>query len=151
MATTINRRAIHAPQLLGRLQRVRDTLLTGAMWAVYAYLWLPLISLLAWLVGVDFAYDAMVRAGGIVALQKMLQYYAAGGIVIFVIIAAWSTSQRIRFRGKSRRSGAPQVSDEMMRRYWDIDEETLARLRKGRVAVITHDGQGRIDEVAVRR
>ena len=52
-----SQKTIAAPHLLTRRHRARDTLLTAIMWALYLYLWLPALSLVAWILGIEFAYD----------------------------------------------------------------------------------------------
>ena len=66
---------IDAPYLLSRRRRITDTVATAMMWILYSYLWAPFISLVAWLLGFEFAYDVMVRAGGANGLLEILMYY----------------------------------------------------------------------------
>ena len=71
---------INEPQLMSRRQRIGDAMATGLMWALYSYLWAPLVSLVEWLLGFEFAYDVMVRAGGLHVLEEVMYFY---GLMIF--------------------------------------------------------------------
>lgn len=142
---------IQAPHLLSARQRARDTVLTSLLWFVYAYLWLPVVSLCAWLAGIDFAYDAMARAGGLDALTDLLGWYSFGIALIWVLVLAWSGNERRRFRGRNRRQAPGPVSDREVQTHAGLDDTAFGRLRSGgRVEVRCH-ADGRVTEVTLRR
>ena len=68
MATPSGELHINKPELLSRRRRMGDAFVTGLMWMLYSYLWAPLISLVAWALGFEFAYDVLIRSGGAYAL-----------------------------------------------------------------------------------
>lgn len=139
---------IEAPELLTRREQLRDALATGFMWALYAYLWLPLISLLAWVLGFEFAYDVMVRAGGAAHLRTVVFWYLVAITTIFVIFGAWSLSNRLRFAGHNRRDHFERVSDESFLAFFGIQEDELALLRTSRSLTLELDAVGAIREIA---
>jgi len=134
---------IDAPDLLTPKQRVRDTLMTAGMWGAYLYLWVPMISLFAWLLGFEFAYDVMVRAGGARDLVHVLQMFAGAIALIFVVVSVWSYSNRARYRGHNRRHAGPVVPDESMARYFGVDAGVLGKLRSARSIAIDFAADGR--------
>ncbi len=135
---------IESPELLGPSERVRDTLLTTVMWAIYAYCWLPMIALVAWLVGFEFAYDVMIRAGGLSDLLDLLGTYATALCVIFLVISAWSRNERRRFHEKDQRRATLVVGDEEVRDAAGIDEATFRLLRHAPSVVLGLDARGRL-------
>jgi biofilm PGA synthesis protein PgaD len=137
------RACIDAPDLLTARQRARDALMTAGMWGAYLYLWVPLISLFAWLLGFEFAYDVMVRAGGAHDLVRVLQTFAVAIIVIFVIVSVWSYSNRVRYRGHNRRHAGPEVADESLAEYFGVDTATLTGLREARRLELGFTADGR--------
>jgi biofilm PGA synthesis protein PgaD len=139
---------IEAPELMSPRERVRDTVATGIMWVLYAYLWLPMISLLAWLLGFEFAYDVMVRAGGAAHLKTVLYWYSVAIMTIFVIFGAWSMSNRWRFAGHNRRGRPDRVTDESFMTFFGISGADLGRLRSGQVLTLELDAVGAICEIA---
>jgi biofilm PGA synthesis protein PgaD len=139
---------IDAPELLTRREQLRDTFVTGIMWALYAYLWLPLISLLAWVLGFEFAYDVMVRAGGAMHLKTVLYWYIVAIMTIFVIFGVWSLSNRARFAGHNRRDHLDRVSDESFMAFFGISAADLALLRSSSSLTLELDAVGAIREIA---
>ena len=90
MAVDESQLHIDAPELLSRRRRMGDALATGFMWIVYSYLWAPFVSLLAWLLGFEFAYDVMIRAGGIHMLLESLYWYGQMLLAIIISVSGWS-------------------------------------------------------------
>ena len=139
---------INARSVLSRRERRRDRILTTAMWVLYGYLWLPLISLLAWYLGVRFAYDLVIRAGGLESLLTILFWF---GIVLMgtaIIIVGWSAVQRGRFARHERRIWSPSLDPEAERRYWDLPEDVFQCLRRDQRLLVRLDAEGQIESVA---
>lgn len=142
---------IDAPHLLSQRRRLGDTIATGLMWILYSYLWLPLVSLLAWLLGFEFAYDVMVRAGGVDALKAVLWWYGIVLASIFVAVAVWSVVNRRRFANHDRRQNGQRVSDIEMTEYFDLQHEELQTMRSARVMSLSFDATGGIEQVDASR
>ncbi len=147
MATSGDNLHIVAPHLLSRRRRISDTLITGMMWALYSYLWAPVISLMAWLLGFEFAYDVMVRAGGIYVLKEVLWWYGIMVASIFVVVATWSMLNRHRYASKNRRKAGEPVSDDELSEYYSLDPRQLENMRSARVVRVSLSDDGTIQQV----
>ena len=135
---------INAPHLLSRRRRLRERAITGLMWTLYAYLWTPLLSLAAWWTGLDIAYETMVENGGWEGLLSVARWYGISIGLIFVIIAAWSNSNRRRFGDNEKRRFIPPVSDQDLMLHFAVGSEQLAVMRKGGIMAIDLDEAGNI-------
>lgn len=144
MPSTGKQRTIDAPQLLTGRQRVRDTAITGLMWIFYAYLWLPAVSLAAWLLGIDFAYEVMVRAGGAEGLRTILGWYGLALLGMIVLVTAWSAAERLRFRGKQRRHFVTPVEDAAIAASFGVDATQLRTLRHANCLRLAFETDGRL-------
>lgn len=144
MAISAHDTTIHAKDLLSSGQRARDTFLTTMLWVIYAYLWLPLVSLIAWLVGIDFAYEVVARAGGIQNLVGLLLWFGVALGLILTLVTGWSGTQYFRFHRRERRISAIPLAAETERQLWGLDEEEFKRLRTARSLRIELDSDGRI-------
>ncbi|MCB1685596.1 MAG: poly-beta-1,6-N-acetyl-D-glucosamine biosynthesis protein PgaD [Pseudomonadales bacterium] len=144
MVREINDVIINARRVLTRRARRRDRLLTLALWALYAYLWLPLISLFAWLLGLQFAYTLVESAGGLASLVNLLYWFGLFVLLISLCIVGWSRFQLRRFGERERRLAVPTVTFEQEAAYWDIDRTTLTRLRERQQNSVTFDSDGRL-------
>ena len=134
---------IDVPELLTRSERTRDTVFTAVMWAVYLYLWVPLLSLAAWWFGVELAYDVLVRSGGAATVwPALLGYLTVIGVIVLIVIV-WSWTNLARFRGAPRRKAARGVTDEEMGAWFGVEPATLQALRANKIAAVDFDADGR--------
>lgn len=143
MSETRKQLQIHAPELLTARQRTLDTIFTAIMWVVYLYLWVPLASLLAWLVGFEFAYDVMIRAGGARGLGHILVFYGIVVAVIFIVVTLWSLGNRLRYGGLHRRQAGQDLSTAAMAERFGLEVSTVERLRSTSSVTIDFDVEGR--------
>jgi len=134
---------IDSPELLTAKERARDTLMTAGMWGAYLYLWVPLISLGAWLLGFQFGYDVMVRAGGARDLVHALKTFGVAIALIFLVVMLWSYSNRSRYRDNNRRHAGAAVPDESLADYFRVEGRALDRLRATRRVEIDFTSDGR--------
>lgn len=134
---------IYAPELMTRPQRTRDTVITAIMWIAYLYLWVPLISLFAWLLGFELAYDVMIRTGGASGLDRVLIGYAIAIAAILAIVMAWSLGNRLRYGKLLRRKPVPDVTLEAMARYFSVDPRAAVQLRTTSRMDVEFDEAGR--------
>ncbi|MCJ7557173.1 MAG: poly-beta-1,6-N-acetyl-D-glucosamine biosynthesis protein PgaD [Gammaproteobacteria bacterium] len=135
---------ISAPHLLSRRRQLRERVITALMWTLYAYLWTPLLSLLAWWTGLDIAYETMVENGGWEGLLGVARWYGISIGLIFVTIAVWSYSNRRRFRNKEKRQFIQPVSDQDLMLRFSVGSAQLELMRGAGIMVIDLDEGGNI-------
>jgi len=140
---------IDAPHLLSERRRITDVVATAVMWIIYSYLWAPLISLVAWLLGFEFAYDVMVRAGGAEGLVEVLKFYGVVLAWIIVVVTSWSAINRFRFADKERRQAGQNASDEDISEHFALAPGELEKLRDSRSANVLIGPTGGIENVTV--
>ncbi|HMB72932.1 MAG TPA: poly-beta-1,6-N-acetyl-D-glucosamine biosynthesis protein PgaD [Gammaproteobacteria bacterium] len=143
MAEVPNNMYFSAPEQMTQRERARDTLITAILWAVYLYLWVPLVSLLAWALGFEFAYEVMVRAGGATDLLPILLEYAVVVSIIFSAFTIWSVSNRLRFKDLDRRTRREPVGDAALAAYFRIPQSQIAAMRSRQVIHVSIDDDGR--------
>lgn len=134
---------VTAPEEMTTRERARDALITAILWAAYLYLWVPLVSLLAWAMGFEFAYDVMVRAGGASDLLPILLEYTVVISVIFSAFTIWSVSNRLRFKHLTRRTRRAPVRDEALAEYFRVPVSQIAAMRSRQVLHVSVDENGR--------
>ncbi len=147
MATAGKDLHIDAPYLLSRRRRLGDAVVTGLMWILYSYLWAPLISLVAWLLGFEFAYDVMVRAGGIHTLKEVLWWYGIVVACISLIVAAWSIINRRRFSDHDRRQSGALVTGDELNEFFRLDKETFQCIQSAHNARVSFSEDGQVEQV----
>ncbi|MCG3200528.1 MAG: hypothetical protein NFCOHLIN_00383 [Gammaproteobacteria bacterium] len=122
--------------------------LTLLLWVVYLYLWIPFISVMAWLTGVHLFRHHIIERGGLRQLAIDLRQY---GIVIGVMVAVylgWAVTNYLRFRRTRRLGSAPEVTGTMLAAHFRVDLAAVEQLQSLRICEMSHDEDGNI--VAMR-
>jgi len=126
---------INRPHRQQPLQRTLFTLVTMVAWTLWISLWLPVLTLIAWLLGLEDAFNQ---------LGFMHPMHAANDLSIVLTIAvvcalsmgSWSQYNRVRFTGKQRRRGNRTVDITEMAPALAASVETAHQLRAGQRSVI---------------
>ena len=140
---------IERPDLQSRSQRTLYGALTLVFWALWLYLWVPLLALLAWSLGVQQAYKYMVVLGGYRDVLNLLGFYALVILLLGGGLVLWAVYNIIRFRGVERRTAAPPVTPAESGREFGQDPAAVARWQSAQRLYVTHDERGRIARVEI--
>src|SRR6056300_934320 len=105
---------INRPSLQSSQQRIIYPILTFLFWLLWIYIWLPLVSLIAWGFGVQLYYDEMILNHGLEALMNMAGIYAMVVLLIGTMLISWAVYNLKRFRNKERRSAIEKLSNEKL-------------------------------------
>ena len=140
---------INRPELQSTSQRVIYPIITFVFWMLWIYIWLPLLSLIAWGFGVQLFYDEMILENGFDALIELAGIYA---MMIFLLAAAllgWAQYNWVRFKNVERRRAIDLVSTEDMAEYFQVDKEKLIIWRDANRMVVHHNEKGEVERVEV--
>ena len=149
MAKSLRDSTIHFRQFLTARQRAREASVTTALWFLYGYLWLPLVSFAAWYFGIDFAYERVIRAGGPDQLILLLLWFSIIFLIILLVVVTWSGVQYSRFTGDGeRRNRAPLLDPAEERELWQIDSSVQQQIKAGQVLTISMDAD--LHDIKVR-
>lgn len=144
----MSRFIIDRPDLQSLTQKYGFGSLTLLLWVAYLYLWIPFISVVAWLVGAQLFHHHIIERGGLRQLALDLRQYAVVVGVMVAVYLAWAVSNYLRFRRTRRLGNVPAVTIPMLARHFRVDEAEVERLQSLRVCEMSHDEQGNI--VAMR-
>jgi biofilm PGA synthesis protein PgaD len=130
------------------LQTARQRLLFGSMtvvfWALWIYLWLPILALIGWALGFKIAYYEMVVKNGYVGLLHLLGFYVTVIVCLGASLLIWAYYNLARFRGVMRRKSVPNSSSPGVAERYRIAPEDLALWKRERRLVLHHDADGRL-------
>jgi len=135
---------IDKPQWQSTRQRVLFRSLTALFWVVWIYLWLPILTFSAWLLGVKTGYDEMVVHEGFLALARLVRLYVSTIALLGGALLAWAYYNYIRFRGVERRKAFPRVTVFELSRRYGIAPRMLEQWSYAQRLVVYHDTHGRV-------
>ncbi len=139
---------INRPDQVPIRQRLTLAVLTGALWAVWLYLWSPLITLLLWLLATWLGWrvvaPVMAREH---LLTSVLQLLAVAG-VLGLLLLLWATVEYLRFRNVSRRRWAAGVSTAELASseltHAGLTKAQIEAWQQSRRLLVEHDEEGRV-------
>lgn len=114
---------------------------TMLAWGVWLYLFLPLLSLLLWALGVERFIRLVIEPG---THGQLVAVLAFAGILagLALLVVGWSRYQGHRARTAPRRHQSAPVTDEMTAERFKVTAEMLNAIRNHRVVVLHIDNQG---------
>ncbi len=138
---------IENPELQTPQQRYVFAAITFLFWILWFYLWIPIISLLAWLFGAERFYKAMIVHSGLDTLLELLGLYSVVILIMGAVLAGWAWYNQIRFRSREKRRASPVVAAEEMRTFFLLEPAQFDLARDARRLVIEHDEHGRVKDI----
>lgn len=132
---------------MDRRHRARDTVMTLMMWGIYIYLWIPLITLTAWLLGFERFYAVMVSYGGFAVALDLLDMFALMIIGIAICVLSWSGINYYRFHNRERRNATPAADLRAISEIFGLPEVEVERVRSARRLQIDLDELGGISKI----
>jgi len=133
---------ISLPQQQNPLQRRLYAALTALAWVAWIHLWLPLVTLVAWGVGLDQIYRFIVIDDAAHGLDDLV-FLVRAGTGCAVVFLLWTSYNRWRFRGVERRGPVADATPQAIAAYFGADAVVSDRLRRVRRAVLHIDAEGR--------
>jgi biofilm PGA synthesis protein PgaD len=144
MSPIIERSDLQSPQ-----QRTLFGMLTIMFWGFWLYLWLPLLALVAWAVGLEQAYKYMVVLGGYEEVLRLLGVYFLVILLLGGTLTGWATYNIMRYGKRGRRGAAAAPSLEKIALYYKQDHLQVSDWRKAQRMSVTHDEHGNVHIVDV--
>ena len=118
---------IDRPEQQTQLQRATYGILTLFFWAIWVNLWLPLVTLVGWMLGINRFVEVMMFDGGFDNLWRVFAWYGVAIALFSGSLVAWAVYNWIRFRtaGRRGRQSSPLRMAKLAQRL-RTDPETMA-------------------------
>lgn len=128
---------IERPELQTRAQRFGSASVTLLCWFLWLYLFLPLLSFVAWVLGATLVYQLMLQNLELAELLQLLSFYGRGILMLSGAYLLWAVVSYLRFRGIERRRVPPPASLELLAASHHLSTLALRRLRAARRMVVS--------------
>ncbi len=138
---------IEKPELQSNVHRYGWGLVTFIFWSIYMYLWLSLITLAAWWVGVYLFNVHMVKLQGYEGLASKLVLYSIIIVPLSALLIGWANIERLRFKGVKRRQGRPEVTVSQVAHQYNLSENHLLAFRQKKSLEVYFSNDGNIAKI----
>ena len=138
---------IRRPDLQSPRQRTLYGALTLGFWLFWIYLWVPVLALLAWLLGLQQAYQYMIVLGGYQEVIRVVWLYSLVILLLGGGLLVWATYNILRFGGVENRTASRPVTPVEIGLHFGQDPVAVAAWQSGQRLYVSHDTDGRIAAV----
>lgn len=138
---------IDRPSLQSSSQRMIYPIVTFAFWILWLYIWLPLVSLIAWGFGVQLFYDEMILESGLDAFLNLAGTYAVIIALLGTSLLSWALYNWGRFRNKERRNVSEKLGSEKIAEYFHVNKDELTVWQGASRIIVHHNEKGDIERV----
>ena len=138
---------IDRPDLQAWQQKAVFGALTATFWLIWLLLWLPLITLLAW---IFFGYQFQIKfidRDGYIDLLPLIKIYALVVLIMGGSLMVWAKYNHLRFRGEDRRKGFSVPTIDELSVFYQQPVATVEQWRRCSVMTVHHDDKGAIQQV----
>lgn len=140
---------IDRPDLQSWQQRLMSRTLTLVFWGLWFYLWLPVVTLAGWWLGIERFRFHMIALEGYVGFIDIVEIYLLIILALSAALIGWAKYNHIRFRGVERRRERAAVSIEAIAKQAGTSAHAVGDWRQARIAIVHHDDHGGIASVSI--
>jgi poly-beta-1,6-N-acetyl-D-glucosamine biosynthesis protein PgaD len=123
---------INQPDLKNMPLLFGEGILTILFWGAWFYLWLPVVSMLAWWLGFKFFYRHMVELGGFSGFIKFLNVFFSGIFLLCGALAIWSFYNLKRYGSYHRRNKTMITDMNKLAADFNVSNEKLQKTQKAK-------------------
>jgi biofilm PGA synthesis protein PgaD len=123
--------------------RTMHGVLTFLAWLVYAYLWLPLLTVIAWFLGIRTAYVEVYLRNNHVDNQIFL-VIGVLALVATGLLVGWAEWNRHKFGGQDRRAAPRHVDMSDVADSLFAPQDVSNRLSRAKSATLTMGDDARL-------
>ena len=128
---------IDRPDLKSMPLVLGEGILTVLFWGFWFYLWLPLVSLLAWGFGLQIFYKQMVALGGFTGFIQHLNVFLSGVALVSGAIAVWSLYNLKRYGFYNRRNHLLKTDMDQLAATINMPIQKLTEIQQGKHIVFS--------------
>lgn len=140
---------IERPDLQTAGHRTISGVVTLVFWAIWLYLWLPLLALIAWAAGIEQAYKYMIALGGYEEVFRLISIYTVVVLAMGGSLVIWATYNIERYGRLPKRSGNRVPTLAEVARDFRQGPQAVERWRVAQRLYVVHDENGDIARVDV--
>ncbi len=130
------------PERLARQQRALQRAATLLAWSAYAWLWVPLVTLVAWVLGLQAGWDRLYLQRNAVD-PFILAALPIIALLCGLLLIGWAEYNRARFADADRRLRRSDVADAAVGERLQAPAQLMHTLRRHRVVTVRMDEQAR--------
>jgi biofilm PGA synthesis protein PgaD len=138
---------INRPDLKSKPLIFGERILTLIFWGFWFYLWLPLISVVAWLLGFRILYSHIIELGGLDEFLVQINIFSSGIFAASGILALWSFYNLKRYGAYNRRNKVYYTDLHGLASHLSIAATELKTIQQAKTLHFSFNKQGEISTI----
>ncbi|MFO7557632.1 MAG: poly-beta-1,6-N-acetyl-D-glucosamine biosynthesis protein PgaD [Desulfobacterales bacterium] len=123
-------RIIDNPSLRSVLRNIGELTFTSAMWALWVYLFFPIINIILWVLGFGSFYEKVIEHSDYLRLLELVRNCGGAVAGIFLVLWLWGLYNYHRFGKRNRRVDNRPVAPEEMADFFDVPLDQVIEMRR---------------------
>ncbi|MBI4683458.1 MAG: poly-beta-1,6-N-acetyl-D-glucosamine biosynthesis protein PgaD [Nitrospirae bacterium] len=132
------------PKLRSLFRNITEFTFTGFVWGLWAYLLLPLVNIVMWIIGLRFIEISIIEQLGYKELIGLVSKMGWIVIAVFLILRLWGIYNYKKFGKRSRRMSSPPVTIEQLAEHFQIPVEQAKYMQLQKEIVWENAGLSKI-------
>jgi biofilm PGA synthesis protein PgaD len=135
------------PSLAPLPHRIGWAFFTAFFWIVWIYLWLPLVTIALWAMGIEGFYHYFFEGTLTQELARITRVainYSTVTLVLGGSLLLWARVEFMRFRNLSRRLRPHRTSPDDLARFALLPAHDIAEWQTARRVIAHHDDHGHL-------
>jgi biofilm PGA synthesis protein PgaD len=141
---------IERPSLMPWPKRASWGMITVVFWMTWAYLWLPILTSLAWAMGYEQASHYFAWSSKDADMGRVFGLYAVVIAALGSSLLLWAQVEYLRFRNVHRRTEPHAVKVEELAAYAGLRAEDMRAWQNSRCLVVAHDNHGNVLDAEIK-
>jgi biofilm PGA synthesis protein PgaD len=139
---------LNMPDKVSVPTKIGSGLFTIIFWALFIYLWVPLITVVAWALGIYHAYSEVTYAQELLNLRHLAFIYSMVVLLLCGSLLLWALKEYLRFRDSTRRRIPIPVESTELADYAKLEQEHIVEWQGVRRLTAHHDEHGHLRNMA---
>jgi len=128
------------PKLRSFFRNITELTFTGFVWGIWAYLLLPLVNVIMWIVGLRLIEKSVVEQLGYAEMIGLMSKMGLIVLIVFLILRLWGLYNYKRFGKRSRRKSSSPVTIEQLAVHFQISVEQVEYMQSQKEVVWENAG-----------
>jgi len=120
---------VNNTKLKSFLRNVSEWSFTTLVWALWLYLFLPLLNIILWLLGIHFFYVEVLEKAGYLQLLNLFYKMGWSILVVFAVLRLWGYYNYRRFGKKDRRKFVSATTVEQLSGHFNLPPGQIIELQ----------------------
>jgi biofilm PGA synthesis protein PgaD len=136
------------PELRGAARTTVEWVFTTLMWALWLYLFLPMLTVVLWIAGMHFIYHTVIEPIFLTQIKEMFLRLGLFVTIVFISLRGWGYYNYYAFGRLNRRKQSAAITPADMARHFGLSEHRLRMLQNEKEIVLLN-GQEELKEAVL--